>query len=199
MVNVTTNEAGPYFAGLIITKKGSGITKASDLRGKKVRGLSKASAGGYIFQAYHLLQQGIDVHKDCDFQQVHKQDDVVMLVQKGLVDAGFVRTGTLEAMEKEGKIRLEDFEVVAPRSDGNFPFPHTTALYPDWYITAMPDMDAALAAQVKAALLKLGPASEAVKAAQIRGFVEPLPIEPMKAAMRALKVLPESQATLPTR
>jgi ABC-type phosphate/phosphonate transport system substrate-binding protein len=193
LANVNTPE-GAYFAGLIITRQGSGITRARDLRGKKIRGLSKIAAGAYIFQAYHLLQQGIDVYKDCDFQQVHKQDDVVTLIQKGLVDAGFVRTGTLEAMAREGKITLQDFAIVDARTDPSLPFPHTTALYPEWYVMAMPDLDATLGTKIKAALLKLSPASEATKSAKIRGFIEPLSMESLQTAMRALQVLPDSQA-----
>ena len=87
-----------FFAGVIIAKKGRGITKVADLKGKKVRAFNLgSSAGAYIFQSYHLLQQGIDVRKDfSEFKDAKKQDEIVLAVIYGLAVAGFVRSGLLE-------------------------------------------------------------------------------------------------------
>jgi ABC-type phosphate/phosphonate transport system substrate-binding protein len=180
---------GPRFAGVIIAKKGSGITHAESLKGKKVVGMSKTAAAGYMLQAYHLLKRGIDVHKDfASFQQAQKQDDLVMLVQKGVADAAFVRSGLLEDMEKEGKLKVADFEIIDQKRGDDFAPVHTTMLYPEWYVAATAKTDAALAQRVKAALLRLTSTTEAARVARINGFVEPLALDEWKAVIAALRV-----------
>jgi ABC-type phosphate/phosphonate transport system substrate-binding protein len=180
---------GPRFAGVIIAKKGSGITHAEALKGKKVVGLSRTAAAAYMLQAYHLLKRGIDVHKDlASFQHAQKQDDLVMLVQRGVADAAFVRSGLLEDMEKEGKLKVADFEIVDQKSGDNFAPVHTTALYPEWYVAATAKTDAALAQRVKAALLRLTSTTEAARIARINGFVEPLALDEWKAVVAALRI-----------
>lgn len=180
---------GPQFAGVIVARRDSGLQKAKDLKGKKVVSLSSASAGAYIFPAYHMLQNGIDVRKDfASLQQTKKQDDLVILVQQGSADAAFVRSGLLEALAQEGKIHLADFVILDQRQDPTFPLLHTTVLYPEWFVTAMSKATPDVVQKIKAALLQVTPTSEAARAADIRGFVEPLSLEGLEQAMQALGI-----------
>lgn len=182
---------GSQFAGVIIAKKGNGITKAADLKGKKAMSRDpNAAAGAYIFQAYHLHKQGIDVNKDLSLTEAKKQDDIVLAVRAGIVDAGFIRTGTLESMEKEGKIKMDDFIIVDQRKDADFPFVHSTVLYPEWFLSVSSKVDSKLTAKIKTALLKITPETKASKAANINGFVEPISTEGLKTAMKTLKIAP---------
>ena len=185
-------KSGSQFAGVIIAKKGSGITKASDLRGKKVMSLKfKVAAGAYIFQTYHLKQQGINVHRDfASIKQGKKQDDLVLAVNAGIIDAAFVRSGLLEAMQKEGKIKMSNFVIVDQRVDKNFKPVHTTELYPEWYLSSLKGNNPKLAKKVKAAARKMGSDIDASKAAKINGFIEPLSLARMKAALKSLKISP---------
>jgi len=135
---------------------------------------------------YYLRQQGIDAYKDlANYKQGDKQDDLVMMVQRGLLDAAFIRTGVLESMEKEGRIKIDDFVIVDQRHDDNFSLLHTTPLYPEWYVSAMPNVDTAVVQKMKTALLKLAPAMPAAKTANINGFVAALPLDTMKAVVNA--------------
>jgi ABC-type phosphate/phosphonate transport system substrate-binding protein len=183
---------GPQFAGVILAKKGSGIRTAKDLRGK--RGMSmkfKEAAGAYIFQTYHLYQQGIDPHQD--FAAMHegqKQDDLVFAVQAGLIDVAFIRSGMLEAMDREGKVKIADFVIVDERSGDGFEFVHSTDLYPEWYLSALPHVAAAVQAKVKAVALQITPSMPAAQTARVQGFVEPLPLEGIQKALQALKIQP---------
>jgi ABC-type phosphate/phosphonate transport system substrate-binding protein len=111
-----------------------------------------------------------------------------MLVQKGIADAAFVRSGLLEDMEKEGKLKVADFEIIDQKSGDNFAPVHTTVLYPEWYVAATAKTDAALAQRVKAALLRLTSTTEAARVARINGFVEPLALDEWKAVVAALRV-----------
>lgn len=185
-------KSGSQFAGVIIAKKGSGISKASDLRGKKVMSLKfKVAAGAYIFQTYHLKKKGIDVHSDFAFlKQGKKQDDLVLGVQAGVIDAAFVRSGLLEAMEKEGKIKVSDFVIVDQRKDKNFKLLHTTVLYPEWYLTSLKGNSPTLSKKVKTAARQMKSDTKASKTAKINGFIDPISLTGMKSALKSLKIAP---------
>jgi len=190
-IATVNRKSGKYFAGVIISKKGSGITKAEHTKGKKAMAFKfKKSAAAYVFQVKHLMDKGIDPHKDfASFKEAKKQDDIVLAVKGGLIDVGFIKSGLLEAMEKEGKIKLSDFEIVDQASD-NLKQVHTTKLYPQWTLTASANADPAITASIKSALLKLKPDNSASKAAKIRGFVEPLSLEALQDTLKALKLPP---------
>lgn len=187
-LSTANTKTGTQYAGLILTKKGSGLREAQDLKGKKVVGLAKTASSGYIFQAYHLLQKGIDIHKDCQFQQVLKQEDIILMVRSGAADAGFVRAGVLEDMAAAGKINLDEYDAVDRRSDAKYPFLHSTAMYADWYMSALPHVDPSIVQRFKKALLQLPATHEAARVAEITGFVEPLPLDPINAALQALRI-----------
>lgn len=189
---VTMNKkSGPRFAGVIIAKKGAGITEAADLKGKKVMSLTPSAAAAYVFQTYHLVQKGIDPRKDCAaFVQGKKLDDLVLAVKAGVMDAAFIKTGILETMSKEGKISMDDFVIVDERKDPGFSPRHTTQPYPNWYFSATKKADAGVSAKAKAALLKLDGNHPASKAAKIKGFVDALPLDDLKGALKTLKLRP---------
>lgn len=187
-------KAGPRFGGVIISKSGSGIVSAADLRGKDVMSLKfKAAAGAYIFQTYHLLQQGIDAHKDfASIREGKKQDDLVLAVKNGLIDAAFVRSGLLENMQREGKIKIEEFEIVDRRETPGFPLLHSTELYPEWCLSALPNASAEDTDKITAALFKLTADMPVTKKARIKGFVKPVTLDGIKQALKALHIAPYS-------
>lgn len=183
------NKAGSQFAGVILARKGSGIATAADLKGKKVMSLDASSAGAYLFQAYHLHEKGLAM-SDVTHMVAKKQDDGLLAVKNGVADACFVRTGILESMAKEGKVSIDDFVVVDAREDPGFAFVHSTVLYPEWFLFAIPAADAGLTAKIKTALLDLKADSPAAQAAGIKGFIEPLSLDGYVAAMKALGLPP---------
>ncbi len=185
-------KAGPEFGGVIIAKKGSGIESAEDLRGKMVMSLKfKAAAGAYIFQTYHLKQKGIDPHADfASLREGKKQDDLVLAVNNGLIDAAFVRTGLLEAMQREGKIKMDDFVIVDQRNNDGFPLVHSTDLYPEWCFSALPSVSPEVAEQTKQALMKITPEMALAKKGRMKGFVTPLSLEGIASALKSLEIPP---------
>jgi len=184
-------KSGSQFAGVIISKKGSGIKKGADLKGKKVMGFKfKRSAAAYVFQVKHLMDQGIDPHKDfAVFKEAKKQDDIVLAVKAGVFDAGFIKSGLLEAMEKEGKVKVSDFEIVDQQSD-SLKHVHSTILYPEWYMSASSKADAGTSDKLKQALLKLTADDKASQSAKIVGFVEALSLDDLDNTLKTLKLPP---------
>lgn len=190
---VTVNGfSGPRFGGVIVAKKGSGITKLADLRGKKVTSMKfRESAGAYVFQTYELNKVGIDPHKDfAAFTEGTKQDNLIMAVKNGTVDAAFARTGLLEDMAKDGKIKLDDFEIVNAQKEAGFPDALSTGLYPEWCVTVLSHVAPPTVAAVKNALLKVSTGTPAAKAAEIQGFVAPIPLDSIKDVLKTLKISP---------
>jgi len=178
------------FAGVIISRADKGINTLNDLKGKSVIAFQPSSAGAYVFQMYHLQAHGLDPKRDfSSLRQATRQDDIVMAVQKGLVDVGFVRSGILETMEKEGKIKLADFNVIDSKAD-NLKLLHSTALYPEWFLMASSKLDTQLAAKIKAAAMKLTPEHPAARDAQIDGFIEPLSLDGLRDALQTMKQPP---------
>jgi len=178
------------FGGVIILNPKSGIAKAADIKGRKVVAYNTESAGAYIFQRYHMLQAGVDVSKDVRIYFTRTQDDIVRAVRSGEMDVGFVRTGVLESMVAAGRLKMSDVAVLDMVRDPGFAQARTTPLYPDWFLTASPGVDAALAAKVKAAALAVPKGSPAARAAGIDGFVEPLPRDKLVAMLKALRLPP---------
>lgn len=180
----------PNFAGVIISKKGSGIAKSADLKGKKVLAYQfGVSAGGWVFQTYHVMQKGINSSEFGSFTESKKQDDIPLAVKAGVADVGFVRSGVLESMQKEGKLALDDFTIVDERKD-DLPFVHSTALYPEWFMVSAKKLPGDVATKIKTSITSLKPGDEAAKSAGIDGFVPPVSLDGLEAALKALKVAP---------
>lgn len=181
---------GFEFGGVIISNKAANITTSDQLKGKKVMSYGTDSAGAYIFQVYHLKQKGIDVHKDlASFVQAKKQDDIPLAVRAGLFDAGFVRTGVLESMEKKGLLKVDEFNIVDAAADAKGEV-RTTPLYPEWFVTARADMPADMVGKVKTSLLALKDGAPALTKADIKGFVSARDLKPLTTVLKDLKVAP---------
>ena len=184
-------KSGKQFAGVIVANANSGISSAADLKGKKVISLSKNAAGGFMFQAVHVTQAGLSVPGDFALhKEGENQDDLVKLVERGVFDAAFVRTGVLEAMEKNGTVDMNNLIIVDEASTDGFALRHSTVLYPEWYMVGAASLDPEIAAVVSEALLALEASAPAADAANISGFVAPIDISPMIEALRLLRVSP---------
>lgn len=180
LATLSRPQTGTKFAGVIIVRKDSGLQTVEDLRGKRVACFSyTTSAAGGVFQVYHLLQKGIDPFKDFNsFTEIGSQENVVLSVLNGTLDAGFVRTGMLEDMLAAGTLTSLDEIALLDRVEDDFFYPHSTALYPEWPFAALAGTDPELIEAVKAALLTIPADHPALAAANIAGFV---PVEDYSA------------------
>lgn len=181
----------PHFAGVIFAKKGSSIQSVNDLKGKNVMAYQfGTSAGAYVFQVYYVKSKGLDPAKDfASFKEAKKQDDIVLGVMNGFIDAGFVRSGMLESMEKEGKIKLSDFEIIDAKKD-DLNLVHSTPLYPEWILVAHPKVDADTNSKMKAAVLAVKASDPGAQTAKVDGFVDLISLDGLKKALKTLKVEP---------
>lgn len=163
-----------------------------DLRGRSVAAVSRDGLGGFQMVWRELKEAGIDPFRDLSPLSFtgQPQDRVVMAVRDRQVDAGIVRTGVLEEMAQEGKIRLEDFRVVAPRYVNRFPLMVSTRLYPEWAFARLKHTSDPLSQLVAIALLELPAEHEAAQASQSAGWTVPLDYTPLHDLYKELAIGP---------
>ena len=188
LVTNSRPKTGTLFSALIVVKQDSDIKTIEDLRGKKVACVDfETAAAGCVFQIYHLQQQGINPFQDfAEFVENKSQDNIVLAVLNGTMDAGFIRTGQLEKMVEKGLINRTDELKIIDRANDNFPYAHTTSLYPEWPIAALKNTDPELVRDVKQALLNIPPKHPALSAAKIKSFA---PVEDYEQLDRLIEKL----------
>ena len=182
------------YGGVIFCRKDrQDIRKLEDLKGKSFMAVSETSLGGWLMAWREFKEKGIDPFSDFGdlrFNETH--DEVVFAVQDRLVDAGTVRTNTLEDLSAEGKINLDDFYVF-PRlhaEDGPTDYYCTTREYPEWPMAKVQHTSDTLAEDVAEALLEMPPDSPAALAAGCAGWTIPLNYQTVHDCLKVLKVGP---------
>jgi phosphate/phosphite/phosphonate ABC transporter binding protein len=182
-----------YGSVIFSRKSRSDVRTLNDLKGKTFMGVSDGSLGGWQMTWRELKEKGIDPFRDfksVTFGETH--DNVIYAVRDGVVDAGTVRTNTLEELSAEGKINLADFYVF-PRLhsvDQETPYLCTTREYPDWPMAKVKDTPDELAEKVAVALLQMRTDSPAARAAGCAGWTIPLNYQPVMELMMALRLGP---------
>jgi ABC-type phosphate/phosphonate transport system substrate-binding protein len=177
--------SGDRFGGVIAASSASGIRTTADLRGKKVAALGAESAGAFLFQVNHLMDRGIDPRMDfAEFKRCSGQAECVQLVKSGRYDACFVRTGVLEALEEQGALSMEEFNVVDAREEPGFEYAHSTELYPAWYLVASRNLDASVRERIRQAAFGMSADDPVAAPTKTLGFVEPRDIGPVRNALQ---------------
>jgi len=166
-----------YFGGVIFClKQDRNLEKLVDLKGKSFMAVKENSFGGWLMAWRELKEKGIDPFSDfSSFSFGGTHDAVVLAVKNKVVDAGTVRTDTLERMQLEGKINLENFHVIHDH-EGDFhpPYLHSTRMYPEWPIAKISHTSDTLAESVAIQLIGMPHNSKAAKAASCSGWTIPL-------------------------
>ncbi len=193
MVNSVGGKPMDTFGGVIFVKKDSPIQTLADIRGKKFMVVDFSSFGGAHMAWRLLLENGIDPKKDtAAFLEGKKHDNVVLAVLNGVADVGSVRSDTLERMQDEGKIKMADFRIINQIHD-DFPFVHSTQLYPEWPMVAMAHTSADVAAKVTEALKAVTPDSPSAKAGKIFGWKDAADFSPVRECLTIIKYGPFAQ------
>lgn len=165
---------GPRTAGTIIVRKDSGITKLSELKGKRIAFGPMLAPTGYMAEYDLMLRNGIDPETFLGNWAIpngsYKHEKIIYKVLYGEVDAGAAPILDLEVMSREGKISMDDFVIL-----GQSP------LIPYCTFGAAKKTDPKLVEKVRKALLELKPTDtvevngervKVMKAAWIDGFEE---------------------------
>ncbi len=163
---------GSRTAGTIISRKGSGIDKLEDIRGKRMGFGPQMAPTGYLAQYDLMLREGIDPEKDLAYYGIphgsFKHEKVIYGVYFGEYDVAAAPALDLEIMVREGKISADDFNILAQSPT----IPYCTFGSAD-------DTDPALVKKFRQALMDLTPEDtveidgeqvKVLKAAWVDGF-----------------------------
>jgi two-component system sensor histidine kinase TtrS len=164
------------FGGVLFTRSDrSDINTLSDLKNKHLLAVGENSLGAFLVAWRELKQVGIDPYSDLsklEFIGV-PQDNIVFKVLAGEADAGTVRTSILENMSAEGQIDMKDIKILGSKTTKDFPFIHSTALYPEWPFARLAHTDDDITQKITVALLTLQPNSPATIAGGYRQWTPP--------------------------
>ncbi len=145
---------GSRSGGAIIARKGSGIEKLEQIKGKRFAFGPMLAPTGYLAEYDLMLRSGIDPEKDFASYTIpsgsFKHEKLIYGVMFGQYDVSAATLMDLEVMTKEGKITADDFTILAQ-----------TPLIPYCTFGAAANTDPALVEKVKKALLELTPADTA--------------------------------------
>ncbi|HEB49900.1 MAG TPA: phosphate/phosphite/phosphonate ABC transporter substrate-binding protein [Desulfobulbus sp.] len=161
LVTAIKGRGGDRFRGIIIARPDSGITAPADLKHKRIMIVGKTSAGGYLSQKIALAGEGLDVDRDCDLSVAadNRQENVIISVAIGDVDAGFIRESALHKADR----------YIIPGSIGVV---YEAAWLPNWAFSVDRDLPAGLKKRIKTALLELDSKSKVLQAMGLSGFKE---------------------------
>ncbi len=184
------------FGAVIFTRSDRhDLNSLTDLRGKRFMGVKRMGFGGFQMAWHKLKERNIDPFDD--FSQLtfsnFPQDGVAYAVRDGLVDAGTFRTGTLENMAAEGKIKLSDFKTLEPAKHQGFNLQVTTKLYPEWPFAKLKTTREELSQKVAIALLSMPADGIAARAGGYSGWTVPLDYQPVHDLFKELRIPPYAE------
>ncbi|WP_459935448.1 PhnD/SsuA/transferrin family substrate-binding protein [Fundidesulfovibrio butyratiphilus] len=193
--NIFQGHETTHFGGVIFTRSTrEDIRSYEDLRGSRFAAVEPMSMGGWLSEWGVFKQAGINPQSDFDFISfLGTHDAVVRAVVSGQVDAGCVRTDTLEHMVAEGKLDLSEVKVLPytgpVKIPADFPYLVSTPLYPEWAFARLAHVPDELSRKVAAALFTMTP--HAVHDENIvLGWTIPLSYEPVRELLKTLEVTP---------
>lgn len=178
LVSMRTDRAGQpvtgnRFGSVIFTRADHiGISGLADLKGKNLGAVAPDAFGGFLVAADTLLRNGINPWTDLRAIKYYgfPQDHIVQAVLDGEVDAGTVRTGILEQLIAQKKIRGHEVRVLNPTRIPGFDLMLSTRVFPEWMIGATQKLSEVDRRRITVALLELDGQSPAVRAGRYAGW-----------------------------
>jgi two-component system, LuxR family, sensor histidine kinase TtrS len=186
-INQHKNQPMDKFGSLILVKQDSPIKNLAGFKGTDFACASRSAFGGWLMTARLFAENGVNPGKDLKtLKELRTHDNVVWAVLNGAVAGGSIRTGVLEDMVQEGKVKMSDFRIVHQLDDG-FPLLHSTQVYPEYPLAACQQVPADFRRMVSKALVEMRPTDPAAVNAGIAGWREPLDYKPVEECLIAIK------------
>ena len=180
------------FGGVIFTKnENSAPESLTDLVGKKISAVSQSSLGGYQASAFELQKAGLRLESSVEIVLTGMpHSNAVDMVMNEKADAGFVRTGVIEALIGSGELKADDLRILNPQTFKDFDQYISTDMYPEWPFIALSHIEQRDARRVAAALFLMDEHPDIVEEIGISGFTIPSSYLQVELLMRSLKIAP---------
>jgi len=194
--NRVGNRIVSEFGGVVFCRADrSDLRTLADVRGRRLAATGRDSFGGWQMALREFRAAGIDPEREAArllFLGDHPA--VVRAVLSGRADMGTVRTDTLERMAAEGELRMEAIRAIpagiARPSRPDFPYLHSTRLYPEWPLAKLQKTPEELSSALAIALLRMPAGSAAALAAQCGGWTVCLNYTSVHDCLRELRLPP---------
>lgn len=186
---INDSRQGPisdYGAVIFTHSENRYINSLDDLKHKTFAAVNKASFGGWIMAKKALLERGIKEKdfKSLNFLQTH--DRVIEAVLNKSVEAGTVRSDTLEALSRDAKIDLTKIKILNQLHYENFPYLVSTELYPEWSFAKIATTNNEIASDILSKLLD----SSRLRSLNLPSWSIPLNYKPIHDLLKTLKLEP---------
>lgn len=187
-----SNPYTQFGAVIFVRAEREDLRSLVDLKNKSLGAVDKTAFGGFQMAWRELKSAGINPYKDLSNIQFlgFPQDNIVLSVRDGKIDAGTVRTDILERMATEGQIKLNDFYILNRQASENFPFRHSTRLYPEWAFAKTTNASDKLAETVAIALMNMAENHPAAVEGKYAGWTVPLNYQPVHELFMDLEIGP---------
>jgi len=151
-------QGGDKFRGIIVVRPDSGIKSVADLAGKQIMIVGKTSAGGYLSQKLTLQKEKVPLDDKLMAEAAdNRQENVLIAVSIGDVDAGFIRESALHKADK----------YIVP---GSVKVLAQTAWLPNWAFSVNRRLPDKQKTALRVSLLALGKESKELKPMGLSGF-----------------------------
>ncbi|MDD5716517.1 MAG: diguanylate cyclase [Sulfuricurvum sp.] len=182
-----------YLGGVIFTRSDrSDIRTLSDIRFRTIAFPGKKFLGGYQVQNYELSKVGVHLPEDAVLLPVKTHGAVVERVLAKKADIGFVRTGTIEELILEHKLKRSDISILNEQKFSNFPWMVSTNIYPEWAVATRIDLNDSLIKEIAAAIYTYVPKNK--EEGRIEGFTIPADYTVVDELARELHIPPYENA-----
>ncbi len=189
LINLENGRPVRAMGGVIVARSArQDLRNLKDLQSQRVATVSRLSFGAYQLQATELARQGISPGRLVETGL--PQDRVIDALLANEADAAYVRTGLLETLVREGRLKPGELKVLGQQDYPGYPYALSTRLYPEWPVVAMSHLPEDLSVRIAGALLSLPHGGEAARRMGIYGFTVPADYEPVRAMMRELRAPP---------
>ena len=169
--------ASTTFASVIFSRSDrSDINNLDDVHNKSIMGVHKEAFGGWRMALREFIHNDIDLDKDSSkiiFSSNNTHQSVVYSVLNGSADIGVVRTGIIEQLIAQGKIKTDAIKVLNSHND-NLPALHSTQHYPEWPFSVMPHVSSKVSNKVFHTLLSIKAKSSAAITGRYLSWTAPL-------------------------
>lgn len=170
------------------------LAEFSQLRNRQISvalpSLNTQGMLSYLAPAAELTMAGVDISRWQWQETGRAQRAVIDAVLSGKADLGFIRTGLLEELTRQGILFEGRIEVLNLRPETAYPVRLSTALYPEWALAALPHVDEATSRKVTAVLLSMQLPPTDSNPERVAGFTIPADYGVIENQMRLLRMEP---------
>jgi phosphate/phosphite/phosphonate ABC transporter binding protein len=160
VIAIQTKGRESRLRGLIIVRADSNISSAQDLIGRPVAIVSWESTAGYLSQKVFLEAQGIQPATHLKLQEAYdnKQENVILSVYHGDVDAGFINEDALHIVD--AYIPSQQIRII-----------ERTSWLPNWAISLKRTLPVMVKTRIQQAILGMKSGDPTLQALKVDGFV----------------------------